>query len=140
MLFFLGLFELSTDPHIKHSQILHCRRSYWVSRKRKSRYIPKFPLPTAIIRSNTNALDTQSWFHSQEINIMVDSAEMCAEWRSGLESNQNTKLYGLISDKDGFWRDSEGNIVDSKAGKGGVKGLLKGVQGAVARVRGTGGF
>lgn len=84
--------------------------------------------------------DTQSWFHSQEINVMVDSAEMCAEWRAGLESIQNTKLYGLISDKDGLWRDPEGNVLDSKGGRGGPLALLKGMQGALARVQGKGGF
>ncbi|GJJ09337.1 hypothetical protein Clacol_003559 [Clathrus columnatus] len=91
------------------------------------------------IQGNGNQ-DTQSWFHSQEINIMVDSAEMCAEWRAGLESNQNTRLYGRVSDKDGLWRDEEGNIMDSKGGKGGPLAILKGLHGALARVQGKGGF
>ena len=86
------------------------------------------------------SLDTQSWFHSQEINIMVDSPGMCAEWRAGLEANQNTARYGLVSDKDGLWRDKDGNIMDSSLGKGGPLQLLKGLKGAVARVQGKGGF
>ncbi|KAF8515685.1 hypothetical protein BU17DRAFT_76795 [Hysterangium stoloniferum] len=90
------------------------------------------------IQGNGNQ-DTQSWFHSQEINIMVDSPEMCKEWRAGLENNQNTALYGRI-DKDGLWRDKNGTVLDSKAGEGGPGEILKGLLGAVARVQGKGGF
>jgi len=91
------------------------------------------------IQGNGNQ-DTQSWFHSQEINIMVDSPEMCQEWRAGLENNQNTALYGRIDDKDGLWRDTDGTVLDSKVGKGGPGEIVKGLLGAVARVQGKGGF
>jgi len=91
------------------------------------------------IQGNGNQ-DTQSWYHSQEINIMVDSPEMCAEWRAGIENNQNTAAYGRIDIKDGLWRDLEGNVLDSSVGKGGVKEIAKGLLGAVARVQGKGGF
>ncbi|UKZ79188.1 hypothetical protein TrVFT333_006938 [Trichoderma virens FT-333] len=73
--------------------------------------------------------DTQSWFHSQEINVMVDSPEICAKWRDGIERNQNTKLFGRVSD-DGVWKDNNGNPGDGYMGDpNSVEGLIKGVWG-----------
>ncbi|KAK5994201.1 hypothetical protein PT974_07644 [Cladobotryum mycophilum] len=73
--------------------------------------------------------DTQSWFHSQEINIMVDSQEICEKWREGIERNQNTKLFGRVS-KDGIWRDAAGNPGKGYMGNPGqVEALFKGVGG-----------
>ncbi|KZT52557.1 hypothetical protein CALCODRAFT_520622 [Calocera cornea HHB12733] len=51
--------------------------------------------------------DTQSWFHSQEINVMVDSPAIVKEWIDGLNTNQNTLAFGLVDD-DGIWRYKEG--------------------------------
>lgn len=85
--------------------------------------------------------DTQSYFHSQEINLMIDSSTLVAEWINGINANQNTLLYGRVDSKDGVWRDKEGNeLVASGVSGGGPLGRLKGLSGAVKRVRGTGGF
>jgi len=35
-------------------------------------------------------MDTQSWFHSQEINIMVDSPELCSDWMQLYQRNMHT--------------------------------------------------
>ncbi|KAH6603530.1 hypothetical protein Trco_008305 [Trichoderma cornu-damae] len=73
--------------------------------------------------------DTQSWFHSQEINVMVDSSEICLKWREGIERNQNTKMFGRVSE-DGVWRDKDGNPGDGYMGDPNpVEGLIKGVWG-----------
>jgi hypothetical protein len=69
-------------------------------------------------RSHIHPTDTQSWFHSQETNIMIDSADWCTEFVNALEHNQNTALYGALDDE-GEWRDKEGNLVESAGGKGG---------------------
>jgi hypothetical protein len=63
------------------------------------------------------------------------------EWYDGLNANQNTLKYGRMQD-DGIWRDDEGNpLTDTKGPqKGGFLGSLKGIKGAIDRVRGTGGF
>ncbi|POW22766.1 hypothetical protein PSHT_00967 [Puccinia striiformis] len=61
------------------------------------------------IQGNSNH-DTQSWFHSQETNVMIDSPKVVQEWVNRLISNQNTKLYGRV-DADGIWRDAEGHTV-----------------------------
>lgn len=69
----------------------------------------------AIIGSGNQ--DTQSWFHSQEINVMVDSKQIVGEWDRGLRRNQSTQLYGKVG-KDGIWRGREGKeVVDKGADK-----------------------
>ena len=95
---------------------------------------------TIAIQGNGNQ-DTQSWFHSQEVNILVDSPALVSEWIVGINANQNTVKFGLVSNEDGIWRASDGRVVESSGvKKGGMFGGLKGVSGAIKRVRGTGGF
>ena len=85
--------------------------------------------------------DTQSWFHSQEINVLVDSPQLVEEWWKGINANQNTAQHGRVDVKDGVWRDETGRIVQSSGTKkAGLFGGLKGISGAINRVRGTGGF
>ncbi|GAC76283.1 hypothetical protein PANT_20c00041 [Moesziomyces antarcticus T-34] len=58
--------------------------------------------------------DTQSWFHSQEINVMVDSKQIVDEWMAALTRNQSTKLYGMVDQRDGIWRGRDGQeLVDT---------------------------
>lgn len=92
------------------------------------------------IQGNGNQ-DTQSWYHSQEVNVMLDSYAVCAAWVDGLRRNQNTHLYGAVSRADGCWRDAEGNMAEGAIGTDpGRFSWAKGVVGAVQRVRGVGGF
>jgi len=85
--------------------------------------------------------DTQSWYHSQEVNIMFDSKEVCAVWIDGLRRNQNTHLYGMVSPVDGIWRDKDGNQAKDVIGiDPGKFSWAKGIVGAIQRVQGTGGF
>src|SRR4051812_1883448 len=72
--------------------------------------------------------DTQSWFHSQEINCMVDSAEVCQAWITQLVGNQNTFEYGAGSEVDGIWRDEEGKEVEGSIGlASGIRGWVIGI-------------
>jgi phosphatidylserine/phosphatidylglycerophosphate/cardiolipin synthase-like enzyme len=83
--------------------------------------------------------DTQSWYHSQEVNVMVDNPTVCQEWFDGIRRNQNTHLHKL--EKDGIYRDTDGNPLTDSTGVGsGFRGVVKGIQGSIARVRGKGGF
>ena len=41
-------------------------------------------------------MDTQSWFHSQETNVMLDSQQVAQQWRNLFERNQNTHRHGRI--------------------------------------------
>ncbi|KAK6532093.1 hypothetical protein TWF694_003255 [Orbilia ellipsospora] len=60
--------------------------------------------------------DTQSWFHSQETNCMIESQEVCQSWMKQLAANQNSFKHGLGSDIDGVWRDEAGNIAKDSIG------------------------
>ncbi|KAI9897785.1 hypothetical protein N3K66_007641 [Trichothecium roseum] len=81
--------------------------------------------------------DTQSWAHSLEVNVMVDSEEVCRGWIEGAERNQNTRLFGAVAG-DGVWRDREGRPAEGYNGDpGAVAGLLRGVGGMVRKVRDT---
>ena len=55
------------------------------------------------IQGNGNQ-DTQSWYHSCEVNIMVDSKHIVADWMAAIHRQQNTEKYGRVDD-DGIWRD-----------------------------------
>lgn len=93
---------------------------------------------TVGIAGNGNQ-DTQSWFHSQEANVMIDSPAICAEWFGAIERVQNTHFHRV--GHDGVWRDAQGAVLtDSTGVTSGVRGVIKGVQGSIARVRGKGGF
>ena len=83
--------------------------------------------------------DAQSWYHSQEANIMVDSSKLAREWLAALNHNQNSGTLGLVG-RDGVWRDAQGNEVTSSGGMGGPVNVMKGMLNAVARVQGKGGF
>jgi len=84
--------------------------------------------------------DTQSWFHSQEVNVMVDSPELVSSWLHGINANQNTLLHGRVSDVDGIWRGEDGEIVQASGVA--ASGFLKRVRGLfniIKKIRGTGG-
>lgn len=53
--------------------------------------------------------DTQSWFHSQEINVMVDSKQIVSEWVAALRRNQSTHIYGRVDPATGVWRGKQGD-------------------------------
>ena len=79
--------------------------------------------------------DTQSWYHSQEINVMVDSADICARWREAIERNQNTAFFGRVAE-DGVWRDEDGNPAPGYMGDPGqLTGLFWGLGGMLKKWR-----
>lgn len=86
--------------------------------------------------------DTQSWYHSQEINVMIDDEEMCRKWREGIERNQNTAKYGKADMEDGVWRDAQGNQGDGMTQEPSSKpaGWVTGVKGMVKKMQAKGGF
>jgi phosphatidylserine/phosphatidylglycerophosphate/cardiolipin synthase-like enzyme len=92
--------------------------------------------------------DSQSWYHSQEINVMIDSEVIVGSVLAGLRRNQNSWKYGAVRKGDasvdplvGCWVDAEGKLADKAIGSNaGRFAWLTGVKGAVERVRGSGGF
>ncbi|KDQ09583.1 hypothetical protein BOTBODRAFT_178962 [Botryobasidium botryosum FD-172 SS1] len=109
--------------------------------KKRSSHVKYMSVDDQIAILGNGNQDTQSWFHSQEVNILVDSPQIVREWHRGIDANQNTGYYGRVSDKDGVWRAPDGRAVESSGTKSaGIMGVIKGLGAAVARVRGTGGF
>ncbi|KAK3324080.1 hypothetical protein B0T19DRAFT_221305 [Cercophora scortea] len=111
------------------------------SRRKRSCHVKLLIADSRVgIMGNGNQ-DTQSWFHSQEINVMVDSAEICTAWLEAVRRNQNTGIYGGLDPIEGVWRDKEGREAEGVVGVDpGMFAWARGVVGAVKRVQGTGGF
>ncbi|GMK55205.1 hypothetical protein CspeluHIS016_0202610 [Cutaneotrichosporon spelunceum] len=78
-----------------------------------------------MIMGNANG-DTQSVFHSGEVNIMIDNKQVVAEVMDTLMSNQNTLQYGGVQ-ADGVWRDGENKTLAHYGATGGG-GFLSGVK------------
>lgn len=113
------------------------RRPINAARKQRNCHIKLCIIDEQVgMQGNGNA-DSQSWFHSQESNIMVDSSQICKEWRAAIESNQNTGLFGKVQD-DGIWRDpADGSLLESSQVQGGALGKLKGLKDTVRRATGN---
>lgn len=110
-------------------------------KKRRSCHIKLMIVDEYIGIVGSGNQDTQSWFHSQETNIMLESREVCRAWIDGLRRNQNTHLYGKVGQDDGIWRDADGNEAEDSMGiDPGRFCWAKGLVGAVKRLQGTGGF
>ena len=85
--------------------------------------------------------DTQSWYHSQEINVMIDSEATCKKWREGIERNQNTGKYGKGSQEDGVWRDADGNEAEGATKQSTAPvSWVKGAMGMAKKLQEKGGF
>ena len=109
--------------------------------KRRSCHVKLLIADEAVGVVGNGNQDTQSWFHSQEINVMLDSPAVCRAWVDGLRRNQNTHRYGALDKQDGVWRDGDGKEAEGAMGVDpGRFAWAKGMVGAVKRVQGTGGF
>ena len=88
--------------------------------------------------------DTQSWYHSQEVNVMIDSPQICKDWMTLIQNNQNSLQLGLTEKKgenSGCWLEKEGDRkgqipIGSLGHTAGRFAWVKGVIGTVERVRG----
>ncbi|POS78376.1 hypothetical protein DHEL01_v203230 [Diaporthe helianthi] len=117
------------------------RRPIVQERKKRSCHIKLMIADEHVgIMGNGNQ-DTQSWYHSQEINVMLDSGPVCRAWIDGLRRNQNTHLYGALNREAGVWMDEDGKQAEGAIGVDpGKFSWARGVMGAVKRLQGTGGF
>lgn len=109
--------------------------------KKRSCHVKLMIVDESIAIVGSGNQDTQSWFHSQEVNIMLESPDVCRSWIDGLRRNQNTHRYGALSRENGVWRDEQGKEAEGATGVDpGRFSWAKGVVGAVQRLKGTGGF
>ncbi|WFD31485.1 hypothetical protein MSPP1_002522 [Malassezia sp. CBS 17886] len=90
----------------------HLLDVYWYTGKDMDR-----PLNAARKQRNCHvkfaAFDGQSWFHSQEINVMIDSRAIVSEWLLALRRNQSTHIYGRVDPAMGVWRGKSGTMADT---------------------------
>lgn len=105
--------------------------------KQRSCHIKLLIADEAVAIQGSGNQDTQSWFHSQEVNVMIDSKEVCRAWREGIERNQNTRVYGRASE-DGCWYDPKsGKLAEGSLGtEPGRFASLKGAVGTFQKARG----
>ena len=105
--------------------------------KKRSCHIKLLIVDDAVAVQGSGNQDTQSWFHSQEVNIMVDSPTVCKVWREGIERNQNTRQFGRARD-DGCWYDGDGKLAEGSYGmKPTGMDRIKGITGMIQKARGA---
>ncbi|KAK1989710.1 phospholipase D/nuclease [Colletotrichum falcatum] len=110
-------------------------------KKKRSCHVKLMIVDESIAIVGSGNQDTQSWFHSQEVNIMLESRDLCKAWIDGLRRNQNTHRYGALNREDGVWRGEDGKEADGAMGVDpGRFSWAKGLLGAIKRLEGTGGF
>ncbi|KAK4233392.1 hypothetical protein C8A03DRAFT_38900 [Achaetomium macrosporum] len=66
------------------------------SRRQRSSHVKLMIVDGQVAIQGNGNQDTQSWFHSQEVNVMVDSEALCGEWLAVLRRNQNTEVFGRV--------------------------------------------
>jgi hypothetical protein len=105
--------------------------------KKRSCHIKLLIVDEQVTVQGSGNQDTQSWFHSQEVNVMIDSPTVCKAWREGIERNQNTKQFGRAKD-DGCWYDKEGKLAEGSMGvKVGPMDKVMGIFGIIQKARGA---
>ncbi|EEH35897.2 phospholipase D Active site motif protein [Paracoccidioides lutzii Pb01] len=110
--------------------------------KQRSCHIKLMIVDEHIAIQGSGNLDTQSFYHSQEANVLLDSTEVCQTWLEGLRRNQNTATYGAVNPQDGCWHDPvTGEMAEGSIGVDpGRFSWMKGIVGVIKRVQGAGGF
>lgn len=83
--------------------------------KQRSCHIKLLIADDAVAVQGSGNQDTQSWYHSQEVNVMIDSPVVCQAWREGIERNQNTRLYGRARE-DGCFYEQDGSLAAGSYG------------------------
>ncbi|GIZ39031.1 hypothetical protein CKM354_000242300 [Cercospora kikuchii] len=106
--------------------------------KQRSCHIKLMIVDESVAIQGSGNQDTQSWFHSQEVNVMIDSPVICKAWREGIERNQSTARYGLASSEDGCWYDPKtGKLAGGSLGtNAGHFSWVKGFMGTLRKAEG----
>ncbi|KIX05212.1 uncharacterized protein Z518_06084 [Rhinocladiella mackenziei CBS 650.93] len=113
--------------------------------KRRSCHIKLMIVDGHIAIQGNGNQDTQSWYHSQEVNVLIDSHLVVGNWMDGIKQNQNTHLFGKVEKEGpdaGCWKDPKtGQQAEGAIGVDpGKFAWARGFVGAVQRLRGMGGF
>nr|POF19892.1 hypothetical protein CFP56_52141 [Quercus suber] len=104
--------------------------------KQRSCHIKLMIVDESVAIQGSGNQDTQSWYHSQEVNVMIDSPVVCGAWREAIERNQNTARFGRARN-DGCWYDDEGKLAKGSYGtSAGSFAWATGLVGAVKKAQG----
>ena len=104
--------------------------------KQRSCHIKLLIADESVAIQGSGNQDTQSWFHSQEVNVMLDSPIVCKAWREGIERNQNTAQFGRAKE-DGCYYDKDGNLAPGSFGvDAGAFSWAKGFVGILNKAQG----
>ena len=106
--------------------------------KQRSCHIKLLIVDEQVAIQGSGNMDTQSWFHSQEVNVMIDSSTICKAWKEGIERNQNTRRYGRARSKDGCWYHPDtGKLAEGSLGTdAGHFAWAKGIIGTLNKAKG----
>lgn len=128
--------RLKVHYYVAKDQILPIHNQF----KQRSCHVKLLIADESVAVQGSGNQDTQSWWQSQEVNVMIDSPIVCKSFREGIERNQNTGTYGAAA-RDGCWRDADGNEAKGALGVDpGRFAWAKGIVGAYKRAKGAGGF
>ncbi|EME89009.1 uncharacterized protein MYCFIDRAFT_185461 [Pseudocercospora fijiensis CIRAD86] len=127
--------NLNFHYYVAADQILPIHNNF----RQRSCHIKLLIVDEQVAIQGSGNMDTQSWFHSQEVNVMIDSSAICKAWREGIERNQNTGRYGRASSKDGCWYHPEsGKLAEGCLGTdAGHFAWAKGVIGTFNKAKGV---
>ncbi|CAF3542409.1 unnamed protein product [Rotaria socialis] len=67
------------------------------SHKQRNCHIKFMSIDDQVAIMGNGNMDSQSWFHSQEVNVMIDSSAVVKEWMDALYKNQSTHRYGRVT-------------------------------------------
>ncbi|CAM4798953.1 unnamed protein product [Rotaria magnacalcarata] len=67
------------------------------SQKQRNCHIKFMSIDDQVAIMGSGNMDSQSWFHSQEANVMIDSSVVVKEWMDALYKNQSTHQYGRVT-------------------------------------------
>ncbi|UJR24611.1 hypothetical protein I4U23_005986 [Adineta vaga] len=79
------------------------------SEKKRNCHIKFMSIDDQVAIVGSGNMDTQTWFHSQEMNTMIDSPVIVKEWMNALYTNQSTNEYGRLNDN-GEWHGISSNL------------------------------
>eukprot|EP01112_Ceratiomyxa_fruticulosa_P005373 TRINITY_DN1599_c1_g1_i1.p1 TRINITY_DN1599_c1_g1~~TRINITY_DN1599_c1_g1_i1.p1 ORF type:complete len:524 (+),score=59.51 TRINITY_DN1599_c1_g1_i1:189-1760(+) len=87
-------------------QEIHCEQNLvvcWYVAKNQTRPQKSIPchvkfmsIDDSVAIVGSGNMDVQSWYHSAECNVMVDSKEVVAEWMQYFRDSQNTEINGKV--------------------------------------------
>jgi len=88
-------------------------RPFHAAKKQRNCHVKFLSVDGQVAVMGNGNMDTQSWFHSQEINAMIDSPLLIQEWMEAIYKNQSTAQFGMV-DLNGSWIGDKKQLKETK--------------------------